>query len=647
MGLDYDGKPSIERARDLFLSRIDRNRVDGTRPSPAPDAVPPEDTLFDDIVKVYLKGEALKAGLGEMNPAGFIPIEDGSPVIASVERLAPGDNGHVIMFGVYKEACEYLASRAGSMDEEFVANFTYVDPHKEHIEFTTKHKESSNSGSDWITAFLEMLQPIAGGILAGFVADIFISMQPRVTAPSNEPKQWGAQGVAIGIALLIEMGVLTMSTMNVFDKDGSMDPSVSSQMRMLIGDQAERRRLLEEAGFDYHQFTQNQRYNDSKAVKDYALKYIARNPQKLNYDHWVAFLSVVEQQSFVHGSMAMAPTYSQKWKDFRDKREVTEETVTTGGASQSDGLLVDAAKVSITSTLMAYLTTVAMVSDELYDKTAATFYFQIDDRILCCLLYFIGPLDTNVLKAVAAIMRMSIFKLGGSFADLFHFLIDGVQSAVLHMLASYANQIIDQLLSKLYQQLFKVPGALLGEAVIFCLGVDWLFKIMEFALDVVMGVLDQIIQSLQSLLDGLQNKTARHLEISAEKRTIGIMAELLERVAQKIDLLQDVCKKDPDADVVDFNEAAADAAVAFVSNELDSLFPVLDLPEEARRKHFRDVPSYTTSGIGIEVPGFDNAGSPLVNATETDLTNDCRENSPANKGVELAKQIAAAIGGAV
>jgi hypothetical protein len=638
VGLEYKGNPELRRDRDFVLSNLDRDRIsEFISREPTPTEAEETDKLFDDIAKLFLKGEALKNAIGDMDPAGFIPVEDGSEVIAAINRLQPSETTtKVITFGLFKDAVEYLSSRSSAIDEEFVRKYNFIDPNLEHSSVTTKHKGISSSGKDWITSFLELLAPFAGLQLAGYIHDVFIMNTPKATFPDDEVRQWGTTGFLVGLALLIELGSNAKIFLQVFGGKQGLDPQLEQEFNRLYNNPQERKKVLEEANLDYSLFVSNQRFNDSKAVRDYALKYIARQQQSLKYDHWITYLQTLEHQTMVRGPLAMSPMYSEKWRKFKLKNDPPSDDA----VNDIFGVLKDTTITSLSDSLRNVILSIQTTTNEQYNRFAASLYLQIDERTLCCLLYFIGPLDTNLLRSISSLLKLASYRVDIDFGDLLKFLIDGAHTALMNMLISYINQILDQVGSKVFEAFFSIPDFDLDDAFRFCPGLNLLLSILELALNGLLSKLDELAISLQATLDSLNAKSSRHISYTVDRRAIATIAVLLDRLAARIDFIQNICREDPTQE--NFNDNLAEVAVEFVSNELPDLFPIINIPEVERRKHFRNVPSFKAGSLGIEVPGFDSNGN-IKKPTESQVKNDCRSNSPANKGVIVAEKLAEAI----
>jgi len=640
MGLDYTGKSSFKRERDLILSKLNSNKVDSVL-STTSDEDPEEDAIFDNIARVFLKGEALKEGIGDMNPAAFVPVEDNAAVLASIARLdSTLASRQAITFGLYKEACEFIAERSGVIDEKFLATWNIVDPQNEHTQFTKKYKGVTSDGNDWITDFLEMLLPFAGLTIAGFLTDIFVTAQPRPTYGLNEVKQFSSHGFLVGIALLIELGVNAYSLYTLFNTESSISSPEIKNAIDKYSDQAARQAVLEEAGYNYELFRKNQSFNDYKAVKDYALKYICANPGKLNYDHWVAYLRIIESQSTLQSGMAMAPMFSNKWQEFRNKSTKIE---VLGGELEGSGLIEEQVKSALTVGLKSYLSNLYAINNDTYNKYASSFTLRIDERYLCCILYFIGDIDSKILRGISSMLKLGLFKVEFKFKDLIKTLIDNVQSSMINLLVANLNQYLDQIVSKITKQLFSIPETDLNAAIKYCVGIEILLQALNFSIEAIVALLDDIVSQLNALLKVGELKTAAEVSAYVDRKYLATLTGFLDALASKLDQAKLVCQLDENADAINFDDVTSKAALNFVIDELPEMYPILDLPEAVRRKHFRNVDNFLTDNLQVEVPGFNDTGAPipiLENAVDDDCSSD---SAPASRAIEIANRISKSI----
>lgn len=647
MGLDYKGVPEFSRQRDLLLKKINADEIDAPVRRRPDDPV--EDKIFDDIARVYLKGEALLGALGDMNPAHFIPVEPESTVVTSLQRVDPeAESFLVITFGQFKEACEFVANRGQSIDEDFLMSFNIVDPDLEDKVFKRHYQSINSSGDDWISQFLVGGAALAGLMLAGFMTDIFGTLLPRSTVEStssgNEPKQWFLQGGPVGVALLIELGLNFLALNALFGDSQTLTDDVKGLFEKMDADPAERKKVLSEAGYDYDSLAANQRFNDYKAIKAYALNYISRRPETAQYDHWVAWLQTFETQSMVKNSLALAPTYSSKWRDFRDQGAETGKSGEESIINNTDGDEENEITASLSISVKNYLSSILTLSSDSYDKQFAAFQFQLDERTLCCLIYFLGPMDASTLKTISKILKLFLLKLSLNLQDLLAFLTEGVLTAILSMLVGYANQFLDKIIGKVFDALFSLPDSDIDAAIKLCAGLDFLFRIFDQALQAVFAMVQQIIDQLQLHITQATQKSAAGASIYADRRAVMTIVALLDAIADKLDQVKDICGGDPEANnsITLDDDQAAEAAVAFVVNELPLLFPTLQMPDDLRRKHFSSSRGFTTTSLELNVPGSDENGMPEDVFEGSDPVADCSRESSATQSVVLGQKLAEA-----
>lgn len=648
MSLDYNGYiSSFERKRDLTLGKIDRRDVDTVLDSPG--RQPVSDTIFDNVARLYLKGEALLDALGEMAPAGFIPVEAESSVISSIQRLRPEGPYNEISFGFFKEACEHIANRATALDEDFVLNFTAIDPNLESSTVTKTYKEVSDSGDDWISQFLIGASSFAGMMLAGYIGDVFGSNAPRATGPDNEPKQWFLQGLPVGVSLLIELGLTYAALKTLYGDSATLNPDVDNKFVELTNNPQLRREILEGAGYDYDALQGNQKFNDYKAVKEYALTYISRHQEVANYDHWIGWLQTLESQMMVRHAFAMAPTFSTKWERLYEsgsfqpeEEEVDLFSVQYPEDTESDEFSI---KDALTAPLKNYLSTMLTVTNPVYDKLYSTYNFELDERTLCCLIYFLGPMDGTALQRLADVLKLGTFHLSIDIKNILAFITDSALSALLSMLTSYLNKLIQGLLNNIFEALFSIPESDLEAFIKLCVGIDWIFAILDEIISATIEQLQKVIDSLAFAIESITNKAGFGCEIAVDRKVIITIAALLEAIADKIDEVGEICQltKDKD-DVVTFdNEAAAAAAVEFVSVSLPEMYPIMDMPEENRRKYFSNVPGFETRRLGIQVQPSDERGIINPPTTIEEAAIDCGANMRAAQSLILGRKFSEAL----
>jgi hypothetical protein len=668
MSLDYSGKPKFKKDRNL--DSVGANIRDGIEERIAPVPQPKADQLFDNLTRAYLKGEALRRGIAEMEPAAFIPVEESAPVIAAIQRIAPNQgNFRIITFGLYMEACDALAEHSRNVDEEFLTNtLKVVDESEMARTFTKTIKGQYNTENDAMASFFDLLLPIAGIWLAGLFTDFSTVLGAKTGTDSmggsGEVPTAAAPGALVGIVYLIEIGITVAMFLAVFKSDSK----TKDDYTRLANDPEERRKILEEAGVDYDKLKKNQAWNDYTAIKEYSIKYIHKNPQTAKYDHWLGYVSTVQTQGILRSTLAMAPKFSPKWKNFHasggfDAKSNADNVfeslegyaqakAESSGSSSSNPStwekIGDEFTSKVSADLESYFQGLTTTSNGVFDATAQAYYFSLDERIVCCLVYFIGPFDTSMLKTISSLLQLLLLRPHFSLSDFIENLVASIFNTILQMLNSYIHQIISQLFDKIYRFISKIPGTDLEAALAYCIGLEIIFKIIDAVLAMILKFVGDILKWLKSLYSEHIGMTSKVMEVTIEKRAMLTLAAMLDALAAKIDDVQHLCAQKDGDDAPDIineflktgtvDELAAMRTLDFISNEMPVLFPVLELSEEVRRKHFRSVTPFVTP-LGVPVAGFDKGGAVAYH----DLVQDCADNSPASKITVLADKIANAL----
>jgi hypothetical protein len=654
MGLDYDGKPvrGFKRILKDSLSQLSE-----TDPSFfKDDVVEDEAAIFNELAKVLMKGAKLKAGLGDMDPAGFIPVEEGARVVASIQRVGSSNPIDRISFGLFKEACEFLTSRNSAIDEEFLMQFEFVDYELGHTEINAAHKgKKKDTGKDWITQFLDALSPMAGLMLSSYFLNLAGTNQGKPPTPDG-PDSTGTQvqqqnllGVGVGIALLIELGTSYSAFNQVFSGgENILNEDLQEQYEALRNDPAARKQVLEDVGYDYEALVQNKKFDDYKAIKTYALEYISSRSLDLRYDHWIAWANVVENQEMITGSLAMAPMFSKKWKIFGETNDVSvfNSELDVGaiggiGPEETDfeDDLVNAAKEGLVTGLKNYFGSVLTVSDDHYNKAAQTYSMQIDARLMCCIVWFLGPLDTSTLKRMSELMRLLALNTRVNFKDLISRLIHDALAPVLSMMVAYLNKMVHGFFNDLMSKLLNIKKDDWGMAIQKCIGIEILYGLIEKFMLKIVEKLQEYIDELNGLLDRLNGKATAMVEISAERRWMITMAAMIDAIVDKLDKAMETCQQPEGVDAETANDLAAEAAVTFASVELPTLYPLLNLSEDVRRKFFSNTTSFKTSDLGLDVPAFGSNGE-IEDFSEEQANSDCGAGGRALKGILIGQKIA-------
>lgn len=641
MSLDSSGKPTRDHRREL-KDPLNISRLDNIE---AIFKVEPEDeteVLFKDLAKVFMKGNKLKEGLGNMNPAAFIPVEEGAPVRVAMQRRNSSESTDVITFGLFKEACDWIAGRSQALDEKFFIELDIIDPAALSSLVTKTHKNINNSSDDWLTEFFVALSPIAGMMLATYIDDAGTINTSKAPVPDGEnsgqqPRLYHSQGMPVGLALLIEAGAFSILGGLIKDQE------VKENFEQLKSNPAERRKVLEDAGYDYESLTQNRKFDDYILIKQYCLNYISRLNNSVQYDHWIAWLNVVENQNIVRGALAMAPMYSKQWRRFSETNDVSSFTI-----SEEQGLdlgdLGEAAINGLHRGLKDYFSSIQVVSDDHYNKTFQAYSMTLDSRLMCCIIWFLGPLDVETIRKMSEMLKLLSLNIKVDWRDFVARLTEATILPVINMISCYIGKIVDNIFLGVFEKLFRIPKTDFEAAIKKCIGINILFSLLDKSMVATLKFTNSLLNELEAMLDSIGQKGTRGVEIAVERRYLTSLAGLLDAVANKIDLARTACTAPQDLSVEKLNDIAAEAAVDFVSTQLTLEYPVLQLPEGVRRKFFVDVKPFVTSNLELEVPGLGELGEQL-DLTREQFIQDCSEGNRAAEGILMGKKIADAMQG--
>jgi hypothetical protein len=644
MGLDYDGKPRQPFKRKL---KDPSSRVLSTNPDilTEEEDVLEDDVVFDEIAKVFIKGQKLKEGLGNMNPLAFIPVEEDASVRSAIQRIDETADTSVITFGMFKEAVEFIVSKGEDINEQFLLNLNVVDEGKINKRVKKKRKGQSDHENDLVSQFLEGLSPFAGLVIMGLLNDVASINSPKQGIPDGDNAgqqvpSWHSQGLGVGISLLIELGAIEFQD-SFLDNSKIIKPDVRRKIKQLRASPTERKQELEKIGLDYEEMRRNRQFDDYLAIKRYALNYIASIGNNLNYDHWIAWVNVSENQSLLRGALAISPMFSNKWRKFyktNDHRFVSKtESVEIDDDDDLD--LEETITTGLITGIRSYLSSMASVSTEHYDKTFLAYSMQLDARLMCCILWFLGPLELDTLEDLSEILRLLGYNASISLQDMVAFMSETALVAVMNMIAAHVNKLIDELFTDIAEKLFEIPEDDWEVAIKYCIGINIIFNLIERAFQFMTKLVNDIIQELQSTLEiGFMNKSALQVDVAANRKYIISLAALIDSIISELDLARRKCQLPLDDDPRKYNDLAAQAAVDFVVNVVPDLYPTLELSETVRRKMFSNIPSFKTD-MNLEVPGTDESGNQEELTIEEQVT-ECGEGSRALGGLTIGKKIA-------
>jgi len=290
--------------------------------------------------------------------------------------------------------------------------------------------------------------------------------------------------------------------------------------------------------------------------------------------------------------------------------------------------------------LRDYFSSLLQVSNDHYNRTLQVYSMQIDERVLCCLIWFVGPLDVAYLRKISNILHILGARSSINWKSLLSRLGEGTAREVANMLLGYLGVAVEDIFNDVLEGLFEIPGDDWDVAIKNCVGIELLFNLIESAWLEIFFEINKLMKSLQSMIKDLQSKGNLSVEIAAERRWLVALAGLLRAVIDKIEGAQEACSFDLSSDPSQVNDLAAEAAVQFVVTELNTeVFPTISLSEDLRRKFFRNVPEFETSRLKLPIPGLDDTGH-QQDLTAADKLFECGENGRAIRGLAIGQKIA-------
>ena len=641
MALDYNGAPERNFRRRLEESLDDAVLSEDFSVEETPDTESLE--LFNNIAKTLIKGNKLKEALANLNPLSFIPVNNGDSVQASLARL--GESQTEITYGLFKKAVDFLEGRDGAIDETFLVSMADRSPQDAGIQASSRHKGLNPSDKDLLSQFMALGAPLAGVIITGLLVDLAAFFWKKTATPdgANSGTQsflYAAQGIGPAIAILLETG-FTLAGMAILANEDIFGPEVAQQYEELSQNPEKRKKVLEDAGYDYDSFVSNKKFDDYLAIKNYCIEYISKQGLDIQYDHWIGYLNVSSNQSMLNGAIAMAPMYSRNWYIY--KRTEDPAALSSQYEIEEDGLLEEMEEAvfnGLNFGARSYFSQLLTASESHYNQSMQVYSMLIDQRLLCCLLWFIGPMDTTLIKKIAQILRIVAHGSWPDIVGLLKSMVQAIARELLNIILTKVTELIDKVFGQMMKLLTAIPGTDLEVAIIKCLGLDILFRIIEQAFLEIFQFLLKIVKSLKDIIAKMAIGSDEILSVTAERRMIAELAGFLQLIAEKIDQAIDSCEFDSDLSEDELNDIAAEAAVQFVSNEQYKVsYPVLQVSDDIVKKYFNNTESFTTKRFKIVVPSLQET-SEAQGFTVQDAVYECGEGGRAREGLVIGKKIA-------
>lgn len=653
MSIEYEGRRPYEKPRKLTELGVQDSYRDN---SPPPSDVDPEkdaiDQLFSRLAKTYLKGKSLKAGLGNMNPAQFIIIEDdATETAASARRLSAeqSKDGTVISYSLFQLAVDTII-RKKKILKGTVLNGSIPATKRGASRKTVKDLGTENGKI--ANLFLEFLAE------NGIVATLFgvLTMSPfqgaifQALGVENGAKGIQAAQWAPGIVILLELGLKAAAILEALDAANIDIQPLQDQITRLENDPEARREALGQIGIDPDDLNKSQEYQDSENLVEYTVEYYKRyggldRPNGyLTIDHWIAYMQVAQNQENVKSALNTAPTFSPKFRDI-------EARTRPGGFERQPDIFAPADQdidlgLDVTPMLNQFGSSARLLqetSDTVYSDIIATFNYRLTDKDLCCLVQIFGKVvNPAILNNIAVILRILATSLGEFIAR--------IASITAAFLASIAQDILFEIVATLNKFYSKVVTKILD---IFTLDLKYLtacngmFTLGYAIIESVNALFDQIMGIIKDINKIILDFGSQGVDINlagtgwvgaAERRFLLGTARLLEVISRRFALANSCDIIVPDTNITTQLEPVADQRIdAALINIIEELPPVLEIPEEQLNKYFDDEDLKTSDRLKFTY------GIESVQNNETAEDGPCVEEQTQEKLDELLKSLQNAI----
>ena len=298
---------------------------------------------------------------------------------------------------------------------------------------------------------------------------------------------------------------------------------------------------------------------------------------------------------------------------------------------------------TLSAPIKEYLNSLITLNSAAYDKTYQAFSFGLDEQTLCCILYFLGPLNDEALNKLLFISNLSINTSSLQINSVLNLSTDGIISEITSMAISYLTKAINELLDNVFGGVFTLSDSDLEEIADSCIGIDCLLSILDEVTSNCLDSLSLCIDNANFTAEAVSRNSNIYAESTVERKVAITYKSLLSAIVNEIQNVQDVCQiKLESGDVFD-NNRAAEAAVDFVATRLPSLYPILSLSEEDSRKYFSSIFSFTTPKLGIEVGSTNDLGSLQTQTSLEGAKENCADNLRATKNLILGRKFAEAL----
>lgn len=616
--LEYDGVPQPTRRRKLVEQNLELSPDDplvDKKPPVKDDRQEDVNALLRRLAGIFAKGEALKRGLSKMDPAQSIPIDqDANSTVAAATRLFKDESqeGKVITYSMYQKSIDFIN------DKKWEVRRTYFRPSNVIAKESVTKKTSETTGSkknNFIKEFLDH-SGLAGSIIAMLVMSPYQNIIFQALGVEQGAKTAQSIQVPVGIALFIELGIKAEKILQAFKGAKISTPLVEQAINDMQSPDA-RAKAFDSFGLDYNDFKKSVELQDHENIVNYVSEYYARygglvSPDShLSLDHWIAYLTVSQNQHTIRGCLNTADSYSEEFSNIRDPNQSTDIV----GNSNSVSSKRDKSSMSV-----QFASSVRLLntnSSDMYDSIVNAFMYQVSDRELCCLVSIFGAnKDTDMMKTISSLLKLLAADLSINIVT--------IDNIARQMLSNFFASAIFELCSDVERMLEKV---LLKLAKIFTVDIPGLeactglltlgYAIME-SIVLLYNHIKQLLKEILSSILAFGQGPNLSWNSAADRRHLSGIAKVLDVIAARFDAVS-VCDSSTNGGKpLTALEAKDIAAGEVIHTLLDKSPPSLQLTNQEIDRYFPNVTPQVSSRLGFTfgIPSLQNLETNSTNCTK-------------------------------
>jgi hypothetical protein len=598
--IGYDGIPEFNKQRRLVdETNIAPESLQDDKPPLADDRQQATEELFRGLAKTYLKGNLLKKGLAGMDPAAYIPITDDAPeVAAAARRLAESESkqGAIITYAMYQRSVDEIHEQKWKSRRKYF-NTDIPVTGRGQAELAAKTSKTEKDGI--FDAFVNGVGA-AGALLgalaiAPFMADVFLALSNEEAASKAS---FTVKAVA-GIAILIEIGVKVAKIIELLKSLKVSIPNAEQVVNELATSREARNRALQNVGLNHDELVGSLESDDHKKILEYTSEYYKRyggliGPgEYLTIDHWIAYLHVAQNQLMIRGALDISDTYSKKFAELRTGSSAP--VISSSETSINDS--IDFPRLDISNGLVSSTRALRERSNDIYDDILNAFMYQVTDTILCCLVSLFGAFkDTQMMRTIAAILRLLAMDFGLELANLLNQLMKYVTNMIVGALFQLVCE-MDKLMQKIMLKVaaaftVNIPGL---ENCIGLISLGWC--ILE-AIQALFKIIKDLIREIMAIISSY-SIDMRGWEAAGDRRHLLGIARILEVLANKLDAAKicDVVVAETTPPEITEAEISQIAAGDVIYNIIGEMPPSLALTNQEIEKYFGPPQSRTSKRL--------------------------------------------------